>query len=450
LDAADELRRHGLGIGGRARTEPAAAASNIRTNAAEFAALAGGHSSAALAPGQWVTGHGRHRDCRRRLGRGRGAGAAQCVRAEAAKCRARQASRVTRRALAGRAGNLGTGHRWRRRGPRGRNSAALYALHPARRILVGLRLSRLGRRPARARFGGGRRAGGAAVRLSRRRRDLTGGRRRSSFHDRGDRRSNHRHHHRWQCGPAPLAQQTAEGPMNTIQGTAFFAGSVRLALPVLFAATGELVSERAGVLNLSLEGMMLTGAFSASITTAATGSAVLGVCAAMLTALLFAAGQAFLTVKAGANQLVVGIAANALALGFTSFAARRLLLDGAGDKLSGFDAIRVPVLGQLPVVGEALFGQSSLAYVGLVLVALTLLMLDRTGWGLAITAVGEDAHAADRAGTPVRLVRTLAILWTGVMAGFGGAFIALADVHAFTQNMTAGRGYLAIVAVIAG
>lgn len=238
--------------------------------------------------------------------------------------------------------------------------------------------------------------------------------------------------------------------MNTIQGTAFFAGSVRLALPVLFAATGELVSERAGVLNLSLEGMMLTGAFSASITTAATGSAVLGVCAAMLTALLFAAGQAFLTVKAGANQLVVGIAANALALGFTSFAARRLLLDGAGDKLSGFDAIRVPVLGQLPVVGEALFGQSSLAYVGLVLVALTLLMLDRTGWGLAITAVGEDAHAADRAGTPVRLVRTLAILWTGVMAGFGGAFIALADVHAFTQNMTAGRGYLAIVAVIAG
>ena len=78
------------------------------------------------------------------------------------------------------------------------------------------------------------------------------------------------------------------------------------------------------------------------------------------------------------------------------------------------------------------------------------MLLKRTGWGLAIQAVGEDAQAADRAGTPVRLVRGLAILWTGVMAGFGGAFIALADVHAFTANMTAGRGYLAIVAVIAG
>lgn len=238
--------------------------------------------------------------------------------------------------------------------------------------------------------------------------------------------------------------------MNTVQLTAFIAGSVRLALPVLFAATGELVSQRAGVLNLSLEGMMLTGAFAASLTTAVTGSAVIGVCAGVLLALLFAAGQAFLTVRASANQLVVGIAANAFALGVTTFAARRLLHEGAGDRLAGFDPVRIPLLHRLPFVGEGLFGQSSLAYVGLGLVVLTLLMLDRTGWGLAVTAVGEDAYAADRAGTPVRLVRTLAILWTGVMAGFGGAFLALADVHAFTQNMTAGRGYLAIVAVIAG
>ncbi len=238
--------------------------------------------------------------------------------------------------------------------------------------------------------------------------------------------------------------------MNGVQITAYIAGGVRLALPVLFAASGELVSERAGVLNLSLEGMMLTGAFGASMASLATGSALVGVGAGMLAALLFAAGQAFFTVRAGANQLVVGIAANAFALGFTSFAARRLLGDGAGDKLAGFDQLQIPLLHRLPLIGEGLFGQSSLAYVGLLLVAFTLLVLKRTGWGLAVTAVGEDAQAADRAGTPVRLVRTLAILWTGVMAGFGGAFIALADVHAFTPNMTAGRGYLAIVAVIAG
>jgi len=238
--------------------------------------------------------------------------------------------------------------------------------------------------------------------------------------------------------------------MNQVQFAAFLTGGVRLALPVLFAAVGELVSERAGVLNLSLEGMMLSGAFGASVATAASGSALLGVCAGMFVALLFAAGQALLTVSAGANQLVVGIAANALALGVTSFAARHLLHDGAGDRLAGFDQLQIPLLHRLPFVGEALFGQASLAYIGLLLVALTLFALQRTGWGLAVTAVGEDAQAADRAGTPVRLVRTLAILWTGAMAGFGGAFIALADVHAFTQNMTAGRGYLAIVAVIAG
>ena len=238
--------------------------------------------------------------------------------------------------------------------------------------------------------------------------------------------------------------------MNGIQIAAFIAGGVRLARPVLFAAVGELVSQRAGVLNLSLEGMMLTGAFGAAVGTALTGSAVLGVGAGMLVALLFAAGQAFLTVIAGANQLVVGIAANALALGFTTFVARHLLSDGAADRFAGFDKMRIPLLHDLPLIGEGFFGQSSLAYVGLGLVAFTLFVLKRTGWGLAVTAVGEDAHASDRAGTPVRLVRTLAILWTGAMAGFGGAFIALADVHAFTQNMTAGRGYLAIVAVIAG
>jgi simple sugar transport system permease protein len=232
--------------------------------------------------------------------------------------------------------------------------------------------------------------------------------------------------------------------------SAFLAGAVRLALPVLFAAVGELVSERAGVLNLSLEGMMLTGAFGATVGATATGSPVLGVCIGALAALLFAAGQAFLTVVAGTNQLVTGIAANALALGFTTFASRDMSHHGAAAKLPGFDNVHIPLLHDLPFVGESLFGQSSLAYVGLLLVALTLVVLKTTGWGLAITAVGEDAKAADRAGTPVPLVRTLAILWTGVMAGFGGAFIALADVHAFTANMTAGRGYLAIVAVIAG
>jgi simple sugar transport system permease protein len=238
--------------------------------------------------------------------------------------------------------------------------------------------------------------------------------------------------------------------MNVAPLSAFIAGSVRLALPVLFAAVGELVSERAGALNLSLEGMMLTGAFGAAVGADATGSASVGLCTALVAALVFSGAQALLTVVAKANQLVVGIAANALALGFTTYAARHLLNQGTHNKLAGFDNVKLPLFADIPIIGEGLFGQSLLAYAGLVLVGITLAILKRTGFGLAVSAVGEDARAADRAGTPVRLVRTLAILWTGVMAGFGGAFITLADVHAFTENMTAGRGYLAIVAVIAG
>ncbi|HVK28197.1 MAG TPA: ABC transporter permease [Nocardioides sp.] len=226
-------------------------------------------------------------------------------------------------------------------------------------------------------------------------------------------------------------------------------GGVRLAVPLLLASSGELVSERAGVLNLSVEGMMLTGAFAGAVGAAQTGDPVVGVACALVASGLVAVLQALLSVTLLADQIVTGIAVNALALGLTTYGAR--LYFTSGRDVGGFDEIALPGLSRIPVLGPALFEQSALAFAGLLLAGcLAVLFSRRTGIGLALTAIGEDAVSADRAGLPVRLVRFGAVLLTGVMAGLAGAQLALADIHAFTDNITAGAGYLAVVAVIAG
>lgn len=226
-------------------------------------------------------------------------------------------------------------------------------------------------------------------------------------------------------------------------------GGIRLAVPLLIASSGELVSERAGVLNLSVEGMMLTGACAGAIGAAQTGDPLVGVVCAITAALLVAGLQAVLSVLLIADQIVTGIAINALALGLTTYGARLFFTDGRS--VPGFDELAVPGLDDLPLVGPALFEQSGIAFVGLALAAVVAVVFSkRTGWGLALTAVGEDAQTADRAGLPVRLVRFGVVLLTGAMAGLAGAQLALADIHAFTDNITAGAGYLAVVAVIAG
>ncbi|GLY02126.1 ABC transporter permease [Actinoplanes sp. NBRC 101535] len=231
--------------------------------------------------------------------------------------------------------------------------------------------------------------------------------------------------------------------------TQILVSGLGLALPLLIAAVGELVSERAGVLNLSLEAMMLTGAFTAVTGTVLTGSAWLGAACGLCGGLLVGLAQTLLSVRLRADQIVVGVAANALALAATTFGAR-LLLDGDRG-VTGFERLPIPVLADVPVIGPVLFAQTALGYLcaGVVLVT-GLLLGPRTGWGLRIDATGEDAGAADWTGLPVRRIRALCILLTSALAGLGGAQLALSEVHAFSDNMTAGIGYLAVVAVIAG
>ncbi|MQY28072.1 ABC transporter permease [Nocardia aurantia] len=226
-------------------------------------------------------------------------------------------------------------------------------------------------------------------------------------------------------------------------------GGVRLAIPLLLASAGELVSERAGVLNLSVEGMMLAGAFAGAVGARAGGSATAGVLCALLAAVLTAALQALLSVTLRSDQIVTGIAINALALGVTTYGAR--LYFTAGRSVPGFDRMPIPGLRDIPLLGRALFDLTPLGYLALALVALlAVLFSHRTGWGLAITAIGADAVTADRSGLPVAAWRWIAVLLVGATSGLAGAHLALADVHAFTDNLTGGAGYLAVVAVIAG
>ncbi|MCX4835774.1 ABC transporter permease [Streptomyces sp. NPDC102364] len=229
-------------------------------------------------------------------------------------------------------------------------------------------------------------------------------------------------------------------------------GGVRMALPLLLASSGELLSERAGVLNLSVEGMMLTGAFAGAAGAYASGSAGIGVLTALGAGLLFAALQALLSVTLRADQIVTGITANALALGATTYGSRLLFGDDARQNaLPGFDPLPVPGLHRIPVLGPALFEQTLLGYAALAVTAVLALALSRrTTWGLIVDAVGEDAGTADRCGLPVRTVRYATVLLTGATAALAGAQLALAEVHAFSDNITGGIGYLAVVAVIAG
>jgi simple sugar transport system permease protein len=229
----------------------------------------------------------------------------------------------------------------------------------------------------------------------------------------------------------------------------FLGSSLRLAMPMLFAALGELVSERAGVLNLSLEGMMLMGAFAGAMGSLWTGQPLLGLLIAVAAVLPIAALQAWLSVTLHANQIVSGIGINILVLGGTTFAYRELLGNRSRVQIPGLGTWSPPGLGDLPIVGPAL-QQSWLLYLAFALAVGVALVLGKTALGLAIHAAGAEPVALDKSGGSVRRVRYGGVLFAGTMSALGGAFLSLGDIHTFTEGMTNGAGYLALVGVIFG
>jgi len=230
----------------------------------------------------------------------------------------------------------------------------------------------------------------------------------------------------------------------------FLAAAVRIATPLLLAATGELINERAGVMNLGLEGAMLAGALAAAIGSVAGGpwlGVLVGVGAGFLVAGIFGA----VVIGAGAQQIIAGTAVTMGSIGLTGMVARTAFgPEGPGLTIPTFGPLPIPVLREIPVVGPALFEQSLLTYLSWLLVPVSGWFLFHTFPGLSLRASGESALAARAAGVPVDRVRMLATLGGGALGGLAGASLVLAQVGTFAERMTAGRGFIAIAIVVLG
>lgn len=231
---------------------------------------------------------------------------------------------------------------------------------------------------------------------------------------------------------------------------ALFAATLRYATPLLFGALGGLFSERSGVINIALEGMMLVGAFFGAWGADVTGSWLLGIVIAIVAGALFAAIHAIFSVSLRADQIVSGAALNLLAIGITGY----LYVDiygtaGTPDDLPQVPDISLPIE-SIPFFGDV-FGQLNLlVWLGLIMVPLTWLLVFRTPLGLRLRSAGENPLAAETAGLSVVRVRYLAVMTSGALAALGGAFLSIGFVNSFTQNMTAGRGFIALAALIFG
>jgi general nucleoside transport system permease protein len=237
-------------------------------------------------------------------------------------------------------------------------------------------------------------------------------------------------------------------PLELVGG--FLAASVRVATPLLLAATGETVTERAGVINLGLEGMMLAGALASALGAASVGpwtGVAFGVAAGMALAGVFV----LVAIGARADQIIAGTALTLAAVGLTGMIYRRAFgTGGAGLNLATLEAVRIPGLSRIPLAGPALFDQPAPTYLALLLLPMVWWVLFRSRLGLAIRATGESAAMARTAGVRTGLVRAGATIVGGAFAGLAGATLVLAQVGTFAERMTAGRGYVAIAIVVLG
>ena len=227
--------------------------------------------------------------------------------------------------------------------------------------------------------------------------------------------------------------------MGEILSLALIFSTIRMATPLVWAAIGGLYSERSGVINVALEGLMLAGAFTAAAMTFYSGSPWIGLVGGMLAGALVAAVLAVACIRFQANEVVAGMGINILFLGLPA------VLSGALFSSSG----STPQIARQNLVPE--FGQvSALSLLALAVVVATSYVLFRTPFGLRLRAVGENPEAADAAGVRVERLRYSAVILSGVLAGIGGAYLSIGQASLFTRNMTAGRGFIALAALIFG
>lgn len=226
--------------------------------------------------------------------------------------------------------------------------------------------------------------------------------------------------------------------------TNVLAASVVAGTPLLLVALGELICERSGVLNLGQEGMMLMGAVAGFIAALTSGSLAVGVFAAMVAGILMSMLFALMAVTLAANQYAAGLALTIFGVGLSSFVGS----DYVGEPVDGFDKLPIPLLSDIPLLGPVLFRQDIMVYASLVLFAAVYVFLRSSRGGLLLRAVGESPEAANANGLRVMPVRYLAVAFGGAMAGLAGAYLSLAYTPMWTENMTAGRGWIALALVV--
>ncbi|WP_136518835.1 MULTISPECIES: ABC transporter permease [Cellulomonas] len=244
----------------------------------------------------------------------------------------------------------------------------------------------------------------------------------------------------------------AAGSAGDIPVTRLVGGSVLLAVPIVFGALGGVVGERAGVVNIAIEGQLLAGAFCAAVAGTVTGSPWAGLLAAVVAGVLVSLVLGVFAITYRVNQVIVGVVLNVLVIGLTSFLYSQVLVPNAEtlNATTRFSRIAIPLLADIPVVGPALFNQSVVVYLMYLAVPAIWFALARTRWGLRLRAVGEHPKAADTVGIKVGRTRYLALVVAGAIAGVGGAFYTVVSVSSFGKEMTAGAGFIALAAVIFG
>ena len=234
--------------------------------------------------------------------------------------------------------------------------------------------------------------------------------------------------------------------------TSLLFGAVSLSVPLVFGALGGVIGERAGVVNVAIEGQLLLGAFSAALLSSITGNPFVGLVGAMIGGVLVASVLAAFAIKYLVEQVIVGVVLNVLVTGLTGFLYGALLAPNEATLNTPvrFPRVEIPLLSDIPIIGPVLFNQTFIGYLMFITVAVVAWGLYRTRWGLRLRAVGEHPQAADTVGIKVNPTRFWNVLLAGAIAGMGGAYFTLVSVPQFGKDMTAGLGFIALAAVIFG
>ena len=228
-------------------------------------------------------------------------------------------------------------------------------------------------------------------------------------------------------------------------------GSFLSAIPLIFGALSGCLCERSGVINIAIEGQLLTGAFFGALIASVAGSLWLGLIAGSLTAALLGLLLAVFAITFLVDQIILGVVLNVLALGLTGFLYDRLMVPNANlNQGFTFNAVKIPLLGDIPVIGPIFFDASIFLYIAYVLIFVIQFGLFRTRWGLRVRAVGEHPTAADTVGIRVLWTRYRNVVLGGAVAGIGGAYLTIGSVGFFAKNISSGLGFIALAAMIFG